>query len=100
MNEKPIEPNCNAVVKWSNRAPELVGTEVFVVDRAPVGAETSEPGVFVVPGEWDCLVPGLVGYGVFHESQLMRIDGYNPGSRAEELEDLHVGLELGIERCT
>lgn len=98
MNERPIEPNCLAVVTWSIRAPELVGTEVFVVDRAPVGASTTEFGVYVLPGEWDCLVPGLDGYGVFHESQLTRIDGFEAASRAEELDELHTSLVLGIER--
>lgn len=78
---KPIEPGCLAYVTYSVRKPWLAWTQCRVIDRSPEGLDTVG-GEKTLPGEWDCEHPMVGGIAVFHEKQLLRIDG-----------DEHVSIE-------
>ncbi|CDG54545.1 MULTISPECIES: hypothetical protein [Halomonadaceae] len=89
MATRSIEPGCLAYVTYSIRKPELAWTQCRVIDRCPPGEPTLE-GERTLLGEWDCEHPDVPGIAVFHEKQLVRIDGGDPEAGEVECQDLEV----------
>lgn len=89
MATRRIEPGCLAYVTYSIRKPELAWTQCRVIDRCPPGEPTLE-GERTLLGEWDCEHPDVAGIAVFHEKQLVRIDGGDPDAVQVESQDQEV----------